>query len=115
KAIIAPMMALCGARAAGATSSAALWRDKNDADTDEPRPHAVMITAAGAGESQIDNLYAIIRSAYCAPSDFRKRHFELGLVLALFVPVRNGARFVALEEQDLRDPLVRVDLGGNGR
>src|SRR5438445_1541611 len=102
------MMALCGARAAGATSSAALWRDKNDADTDEPRPHAVMITAAGVGKSQIDNLYVIIINAYRPASDFRERHFELGLVLALLVAVRNGARFVALEEQDLRDPLVRV-------
>src|SRR5438034_2379339 len=117
------MMALCGARAAGATSSAALSRDKNDADTDEPHPHAVMITTAGVVQSQIDNLYVIISIAYhrhatqrpCARSDFRERDLALRLVLALLVAVRRGAGLVALEEEDLRDPLVRVDLRGNGR
>src|SRR5437763_2548123 len=48
-------------------------------------------------------------------SDLRQRHLELRLVLALLVAVRRVAGLVALEEEDLRDPLVGVNLRGNGR
>src|SRR5688500_17103291 len=46
---------------------------------------------------------------------FGQRHFELSQVLALLVLVRDLALFVALEEQDLGDPLVGVDLGRERR
>src|SRR6187455_1304905 len=39
----------------------------------------------------------------------------LALILALLVRVRHLAGFVALEEEHLRDPFVRVDLGGKRR
>ena len=47
--------------------------------------------------------------------DARQRDFLLLQVLALLVAVRDLARLVALEEQDLRDTLVRVDLGRQRR
>src|SRR6185436_4638111 len=39
----------------------------------------------------------------------------LPLILALLVRVRHLALFVALEEEHLRDPFVRVDLRGERR
>src|SRR5437588_81790 len=46
-------------------------------------------------------------------SNARERDLALRLVLPLFVSVRGPARLVALEEEHLRDALVRVDLRRN--
>src|SRR5687768_6365321 len=48
-------------------------------------------------------------------SGARQRHAELALVLAAAVLVRGLAFLVGLEEQHLRDALVRVDLRGQRR
>src|SRR5688572_11118369 len=45
-----------------------------------------------------------------AALELRKRDANLPLILALLVAIRDLGRLASLEEQDLRDPFVRVDL-----
>src|SRR5215203_1975423 len=47
--------------------------------------------------------------------ELRQGDADLSLILTLLIAVRHLGRLAPLEEEDLRDALVRVDLRGEGR
>src|SRR6185436_16433914 len=74
-----------------------------------------MIETEATFEWPSNDVAVSAKSAPAVESDLRQRHPMLPLVLAATVLVRRLADFVGLEEDHLRDALVRIDLGGQRR